>query len=687
MHRPNTVWSITSTLCLTWLLCISACGGSSDVAQTTTPPDTTTTPTTPTIPAAPTNLAVTSTSASSVTLTWTRNSSNETGFQVERSSGASGTFSLIATTAAGATTYSDSALAASTLYNYRVRAIGSAGTSGYTNVASLTTPVACPAATAVSQDISVPTTWNAGVAGCVHFHVTGTINVTAHLTISPGTVVSFAAGAGMIVANPGSLSAFGSPTASIHFTGDQPVRGYWKGITFTANNNAANDMSYTDVSYGGGDGSAHAADVAVLGPPEQLNLAHSVLEQSAGLGLYLDTLVVLGPFTADTMRNNAGAGIHLPDRLLGALDNASSYSAGNGIQYIDAFAVGVTTAQQWQVTTTPIHITGQVNVSADLIIAPGANVQFGTDAGMTIASGGSLSAIGTAANRIQFSAEKQQRGSWRGLSVLSSSSLNRLSFASVSYGGGGGGGGVGVGINLADVSVADAASLQLDNSVLEQSAGVGLYATGRATLPAFSANTFRNNADAGVRVTDQLVGSLDAASDYATGNGAAYVDATAVGVSTTQTWSITSIPIRTNGTTTISGRLTLVPGTTILVAAGGGWSVQNGTLTAIGTSTSKIRFLGQQSTPGYWQGIVFLTASSANELTFTEVAYGGAAGSIRATQIEVYSGATLKLTNSNVHDGAGWGLFVETTGAVTPTPVASAGNVFTNNVLGGSNVP
>ena len=683
MRRPNAVPSpsiSSATLGLLWLLCVSACGGSSESHGTTTPPDTTTTPPTPTIPAAPTGLAVASTSASSVTLTWTRNSSNETGFQVERSSGGAGTFGLLTTTAAGATTYSDTALTANTLYNYRIRAVGAAGTSGYSNVASLTTPTGCPAATAVAQDINDPTTWSAGPAGCVHYHVTGVLNVRGRLTIQQGTVVSFAAGAGLTVANGGSIGAFGTPTAGIRITGDQAVRGYWKGITFLANN-VANDLSYTTISYGGGDGTARAADVAVIGTPVQLNLSHSVLEQSAGVGLYLDTLAALGPFSADTMRNNAGAGIHLPDRLLGTLDNASSYSAGNGIQFIDAFAFGVSTPQTWFVTTTPIHLTGQVNISTDLGIVPGANIQFAADAGMTVAAGGSLSAVGTPANRIQFSAEKQQRGSWRGLSVLTLNTNNRLSYATVSYGGGG------TGTNLADVSVANGASLQLDNSVLEQSAGLGLYATGSATLPLFSANIFRNNADAGLRVTDQLVGSLDAGSDYATGNGSAFIDATAFGVSTTQTWSITSIPIRTNGQTTISGRLTLVAGTTILVGAGGGWTVMGGTLTAIGTSTARIRFLGQQSTPGYWQGLVFSTASSANELTFTEIAYGGAAGFIRAAAIEVTSGGALKLTNSNVHDGAGWGLFVETNGVVTPTPVASAGNVFTNNALGGSNVP
>jgi hypothetical protein len=113
----------------------------------------------------------------------------------------------------------------------------------------------------------------------------------------------------------------------------------------------------------------------------------------------------------------------------------------------------------------------------------------------------------------------------------------------------------------------------------------------------------------------------------------------------------------------------------------------SGSLTAIGTAASRIRFLGEQPTPGYWRGLTFSTGSAANELTYTEVAHGGASAGNRSANIDVSAGATLKLTNSNVHDGSGWGLFVEVSGAVAPTPVSSAGNVFTNNVLGGSNVP
>jgi hypothetical protein len=647
-----------------------ACGGGSDSGPGTTAP-------TPQVPAAPTGLTATSASPTSIALTWVRNSSNETGFQIERSDGANGAFNLIATTAAGATTYSDAGLAANTTYNYRVRAVGSTGPSAYSNVASLTTPVACPAPTAITHDIGVATNLTAGAPGCVHYHVTGAFLVSAALTIQAGTVISFGPGGGLTVSS-GSLSAVGTPTARIRFAGDQAVRGYWRGISiWTAS--AANEMSYVDVSYGGGGTGTNASDVEVT-TGAQLRLSHAVLEQSGGVGLYLGSTAILAAFTVDTLRNNANAGIRLPDRLIGALDNTSDYVRGNGAPFIDAYAWEVSSAQTWQVTSAPIHFSGRTLVSAALNIAPGVSIQFGADAGMTVSTG-SLSAVGTATSRIQFSPQTQVRGYWHGLSFWTSSAANHLSFVNVSYGGGG------TGTNSADVVVTSGAQLRLDNTVLEQSGGVGLYTEGTANLPLFSTNTFRDNADVGVRVPDQLVGSLDAGSEYASGNGAAYVDAYAWNVSTAQTWRVTSVPIRFTGQTIISAPLTLVPGTTILFRSGGGWSVFSGSLTAIGTAASRIRLLGELSTRGYWRGLVFSTTSAANELTFTEIAYAGGSSGTNPANIDVTSGGTLRLTNSNIHDGAGWGLYLELFGTVTPTPLSSAGNVFTNNSLGPSNVP
>ncbi len=78
-------------------------------------------------------------SSSQINLSWTDNSSNESGFKIERSTSATSGFSQIATVGANATSYSNSGLSASTTYYYRVRAYNSAGDSGYSNTASATT--------------------------------------------------------------------------------------------------------------------------------------------------------------------------------------------------------------------------------------------------------------------------------------------------------------------------------------------------------------------------------------------------------------------------------------------------------------------------------------------------------------------------------------------------------------------
>ena len=93
-----------------------------------------------TAPAAPSALSATTVSSSAINLAWTDNSNNETGFEVQRCAGVSCTsFGIVATTAAGATSYGDTNLAASTTYSYRVRALSGAGPSGYSNTATATT--------------------------------------------------------------------------------------------------------------------------------------------------------------------------------------------------------------------------------------------------------------------------------------------------------------------------------------------------------------------------------------------------------------------------------------------------------------------------------------------------------------------------------------------------------------------
>jgi hypothetical protein len=97
-------------------------------------------------PAAPSGLGASAVSASQVNLSWTDNANNETGFSVERATSAAGPFAQVGTAAANGTTFSDTTVSAATTYYYRVRAFNDAGNSAYSNTATVTTPVAPPAA-------------------------------------------------------------------------------------------------------------------------------------------------------------------------------------------------------------------------------------------------------------------------------------------------------------------------------------------------------------------------------------------------------------------------------------------------------------------------------------------------------------------------------------------------------------
>lgn len=108
-------------------------------------------------PAAPSALTANATSATQINLAWTDNASNETGFKIERKTGAAGTWSQIATTGANVKIYSNTGLAASTQYYYRVRANNAAGDSAYSNEANATTQAAVTAPPAPSNLIATAT--------------------------------------------------------------------------------------------------------------------------------------------------------------------------------------------------------------------------------------------------------------------------------------------------------------------------------------------------------------------------------------------------------------------------------------------------------------------------------------------------------------------------------------------------
>ncbi|MGR9044310.1 MAG: M12 family metallo-peptidase [Gammaproteobacteria bacterium] len=92
-------------------------------------------------PNAPTTLSASALSDTEIALSWADNSSNETGFRLERSVDAVN-WTEFAVVSSNVTSFTDNGLVAETTYHYRARAYNGNGTSTYSNTGSATTNAA-----------------------------------------------------------------------------------------------------------------------------------------------------------------------------------------------------------------------------------------------------------------------------------------------------------------------------------------------------------------------------------------------------------------------------------------------------------------------------------------------------------------------------------------------------------------
>ena len=122
-------------------------------------------------PDAPSDLSVTAVSSKQINLTWQDNSINESSFKIERKTGVGSAYALVVTVGANIVSYSNTSLAASTTYYYRVRAYGPGGYSNYCTEATATTlplpppkpTLASPAGGAVVSSLTPRLQWNASI--------------------------------------------------------------------------------------------------------------------------------------------------------------------------------------------------------------------------------------------------------------------------------------------------------------------------------------------------------------------------------------------------------------------------------------------------------------------------------------------------------------------------------------------
>ena len=185
-------------------------------------------------PTAPSGLTATPV-GNQINLSWTDNSSNETGFEIQRKITSGGTFSTLTTVAQNVTTYNNTSLTPATEYCYQVRATNLGGNSAYTStVCAYTnrTPVAQAGTLAVTEDVSASGTLTATDAdgntlsysvvtaptkGAVTLGTNGSYTYAPNLNTTGADSFTFKANDGIIDSNTATV------TVTITAVNDAPV--------------------------------------------------------------------------------------------------------------------------------------------------------------------------------------------------------------------------------------------------------------------------------------------------------------------------------------------------------------------------------------------------------------------------------------------------------------------------------
>lgn len=503
------------------------------------------------------------------------------------------------------------------------------------------------------------------------YRVTGSVGVNAQLTIQPGVKIEFASGASLDVGSAGSLVAVGTQSDSIVFSGEQATPGFWDGL-YINSNNPANELTYCVVEYGGD----YYSNIYITNG-SQLKVTHTTSRYSSGTGLHGSSDSKLPGFAVNRFAHNSGAAIDIPARLIGSIDAASVYSAGNAKNYIDVTPTNVTTEQTWPATDAPYRLQANTtDIEEKVTIQPGATLMFDSGADLSIGSSGQLVAVGTPTDSITFTGELKTEGYWDAIYVNSNNPGNELTYCNIKY----------AGNYYANIYITGNGQLKMTHSTSSYSSGDGLYAANDAKLPAFSNNKFANNQAAALQIPARLVGSIDGASNYLGNNSHDYIDVKPTSVNTAQTWPATDAPYRFQANSTdVEAQITIEPGATLMFADNAGLDIgSSGSLIAVGTSTDSITFTGEVQTAGYWDAVWVNSNNPSNELSYCNV---GFAGNYYSNVFLTGSGQ-LKLNHSTIHNSSGYGVYLSNGSVITPTnPETDGSNVFYNNASGNVHAP
>jgi len=492
--------------------------------------------------------------------------------------------------------------------------------------------------------------------GCYTVDRTITIRSGGNLTLAPDTTLKFESGTGINTNTGGSLTANGTASQPILFTGVEQTEGFWRGLLFSFSNSSRNSLDHATVEYGGSSGDANIDISSSSTSSTRISITNSTIRHSSGYGVVIDDDSFIDEFSGNTITLN-----NMPVRI--ESDAVSSLSAdnvytGNTEDAVLVDASSINQSATWDTLDVPYVIDSPLTVNETLTLSRGTTMIFEAGARLSVNADGALIAVGSQAEPILLTGAEQTPGFWGGLRYFfSSSPQNRLEHVVIEYGGSA----TNNDANLnADSTTSSPSRISVSNVVLRNSLDYGFSFDSGTLVSAFENITITANNRPGT-LPPEIVGSFGEGLSISGNTN----DALSIQRDTLQQptrWPDLGVPYLIDNLT-LSSNLTLDPGVEVIASSGSTINVtSSGSLTARGTASSPITFTGEQPVNGFWDGITFTFSNSVeNILDNVTVNYGGGGGTpTSSANIDLNctssSPTRLTLTNSSLNNSAGWGL-------------------------------
>lgn len=333
-------------------------------------------------------------------------------------------------------------------------------------------------------------------------------------------------------------------------------------------------------------------------------------------------------------------------------------------------------------------VTHNIVITGNVTINPGVTIQFAEGAGFLVEEQGSIIAKGAVSNEIYFNAQNGKRGGWLGITFLSNSPRNVLSYCKIEQGGADNTYGK---ANVTVGSGNNTAQVEISNCKIVSSAADGILLSEGSKVLNFSSNNFTTNTAYPISMHIADAVNMNDGNLFSN-NGKEFIHVTATNmVNAAVTLKNLHEAFCLSGEITAGNTVTIEAGARIYMDQNASMIIDgqhgHGSFKAVGTASQPIIISSAYNGTGIWKNIQFISSNSDdNHIEYCTISGGGlTSGSGAEGMISVVNNGTgesnVVIRNSNIMNSAAIGIFIESQNSEYNSDIIYANN-YSNNVKG-----